>query len=162
MQWTFVLPSLTSSAHKNTETLRRRSEQFPLIILNQFPSRTTARYKTGSLFIDTTTICGTTPHRKWSLGRQRCRREWSMKMDQWGIQEVKMDWSDLTVQMSPRHWQLPQAHPHPAPSCYLKRHTHPRLHLSFDFFDRRPAHPNPLVRSIENCSLADLHHQYLA
>ena len=33
-------------------------------------------------------------------------------------------------------------------------------HLTANFFVRCPAHPNPLVRSIGNYSLADLHHQY--
>ena len=33
-------------------------------------------------------------------------------------------------------------------------------HLTANFFDRCPAHPNPLVRSIGNYSLDDLHHQY--
>ena len=33
-------------------------------------------------------------------------------------------------------------------------------HLTATFSDRCPAHPNPLVRSIANYSLADLHHQY--
>ena len=33
-------------------------------------------------------------------------------------------------------------------------------YLTANFFDRCPAHPNPLVRSIGNYSLADLHHQY--
>jgi hypothetical protein len=33
-------------------------------------------------------------------------------------------------------------------------------HLTANFFDRRSAHPNPLVRSTGNYSLADLHHQY--
>jgi hypothetical protein len=32
--------------------------------------------------------------------------------------------------------------------------------LTANFFDRCPAHPNPLGGSIENYSLADLHHQY--
>jgi len=40
--------------------------------------------------------------------------------------------SDSTVQMSPRYWQLPQAHPYPTSSCHIKRRTYPRLHLSFD------------------------------
>ena len=30
----------------------------------------------------------------------------------------------------------------------------------FIFFDRCPAHPNPLDRFIANYSLADLHHHY--
>jgi len=38
----------------------------------------------------------------------------------------------ILVQTPPRYWQLPQAHPHPTSSCHLKRHTYPRLHLSFD------------------------------
>ena len=33
-------------------------------------------------------------------------------------------------------------------------------HLTTNFFDRCPAHPNHLVRSIGNYSLADLHQQY--
>ena len=33
-------------------------------------------------------------------------------------------------------------------------------HLTANFFDRCPAHPNPLVCSIRNYSLAELHHQY--
>ena len=33
-------------------------------------------------------------------------------------------------------------------------------HLTASFFDRCSAHPNPLVFSIGNYSLADLHHQY--
>ena len=33
-------------------------------------------------------------------------------------------------------------------------------HLTANFFDRCPAHPNPIVRSIGNYSLADLLHQY--
>ena len=33
-------------------------------------------------------------------------------------------------------------------------------HLTANFFDRCPAHPNPLVRSIGNYSLAYLRHQY--
>ena len=33
-------------------------------------------------------------------------------------------------------------------------------HLTANFFDRCPAHPNTLVRSTGNYSLADLHHQY--
>jgi hypothetical protein len=38
----------------------------------------------------------------------------------------------LQIQMSPRHWQLPQAHTHPTSLCRLKRRTYPWLHLSFD------------------------------
>jgi hypothetical protein len=94
MQWMFVLQSSSSSAHKNIETLRRRSEGLiSFIILNQFPSWTTVRYKTGPFFIDCTIIFGITPRRKWPLQRPRRRCEWSMKVDQWGIQEVKMGWS---------------------------------------------------------------------
>ena len=33
-------------------------------------------------------------------------------------------------------------------------------HLTANFFDRCPTHPNPLVRSIGNYTLADLHRQY--
>jgi len=33
-------------------------------------------------------------------------------------------------------------------------------HLTANFFDICPAHPNPLVRSTGNYSLADLHRQY--
>ena len=33
-------------------------------------------------------------------------------------------------------------------------------HLTDNFFSRCPAHPNPLVRSIRNYTLADLHRQY--
>ena len=33
-------------------------------------------------------------------------------------------------------------------------------HLSANYFDRCSVHPNPLVRSIGNYPLADLHHQY--
>jgi hypothetical protein len=33
-------------------------------------------------------------------------------------------------------------------------------HLTANFFDICSAHPNPLVRSIGNYYLADLHHQY--
>jgi len=33
-------------------------------------------------------------------------------------------------------------------------------HLTANFFDRCPAHPNPLEGSTGNYSLADLHHQY--
>jgi len=33
-------------------------------------------------------------------------------------------------------------------------------HLTANFFDSCSAHPNPLVRSIGNYSLADLHRQY--
>jgi len=33
-------------------------------------------------------------------------------------------------------------------------------HLTANFFDSCPAHPNPLVCSIGNYFLADLHHQY--
>ena len=33
-------------------------------------------------------------------------------------------------------------------------------HLTANFFDRCSPHSNPLVRSIVNYSLADLHHQY--
>jgi hypothetical protein len=33
-------------------------------------------------------------------------------------------------------------------------------YLTANFFDRCLAHPNPLVRSIGNYSLADLHHQF--
>jgi hypothetical protein len=33
-------------------------------------------------------------------------------------------------------------------------------HLTDNFFGSCPAHPNPLVRSIGNYTLADLHHQY--
>jgi len=40
--------------------------------------------------------------------------------------------ANFTVQMSPRHWQLPQTHPHTTSSYHLKRHTYPRLHLPFD------------------------------
>jgi hypothetical protein len=40
--------------------------------------------------------------------------------------------TNFTVQMSPRHWQLPQTNPHTASSCHLKRHTYPPLHLPFD------------------------------
>ena len=31
----------------------------------------------------------------------------------------------FTVQTSPRYWQLPQAHLHPASSCHPKRHAYP-------------------------------------
>jgi hypothetical protein len=41
--------------------------------------------------------------------------------------------ANFTVQMSPRYWQLPQAHPHPTSSYRLKRRIYPRLHLSFDW-----------------------------
>jgi hypothetical protein len=48
-----------------------------------------------------------------------------------------------------------------APPYHLKHPSYLRLHLPFaNIFDRCPAHPNPLVRSIGNYSLADLHHQY--
>ena len=68
----------------------------------------------------------------------------------------------LILTPSTRHWQLPQAHPHTTSS------RHPNVtpirdfiyHLTANFFDRCPAHPNPLDRSIGNYSLADLHHQY--
>jgi len=33
-------------------------------------------------------------------------------------------------------------------------------HLTDNFFSSCPAHPNPLVRSIGNYTLADLHRQY--
>ena len=33
-------------------------------------------------------------------------------------------------------------------------------HLTANFFDRGPAHPNPLVHSIGNYSLVEFHHQY--
>ena len=33
-------------------------------------------------------------------------------------------------------------------------------HLTDNFFGSCPAHPNPLVRSIGNYALADLHHHY--
>ena len=33
-------------------------------------------------------------------------------------------------------------------------------HLTDKFFGSCPAHPNPLIRSIGNYSLADLHRQY--
>jgi len=40
--------------------------------------------------------------------------------------------ANFTVQMSPRHWQLPQAHPHPTSLYRPKLRTYPQLHLSFD------------------------------
>ena len=70
--------------------------------------------------------------------------------------------ANFTVQMSPRYGQLPQAHPHTA-SSYTLNVTPIRdfiYHLTANFFDRCSAHPNTLVRSIGNYSLADLHHQY--
>ena len=60
--------------------------------------------------------------------------------------------------MSPRHWQLPQAHPHTTLNVTPIRDF--IYHLTANFFDRCSAHPNPLIRSIGNYSLADLHHQY--
>ena len=53
--------------------------------------------------------------------------------------------ANFTVQMSPRHWQLPQAHPHTASSYHLKRHCYPRLHLPFDcyLFRQMPCLPQP-------------------
>ena len=70
--------------------------------------------------------------------------------------------ANFTVQMPPRYCQLPQAHPHRTASCHLKL-TPIRdfmYHLTANFFDSCPAHPNPLDRSIGNYSLADLHRQY--
>jgi len=70
--------------------------------------------------------------------------------------------ANFTVQMPPRYWQLPRRTPIP--------HLHATLnvtpicnfiyHLTTNFFDSCPAHSNPLVRSIGNYSLADLHRQY--
>ena len=69
--------------------------------------------------------------------------------------------ANFTVQMSPRHWQLPQAHP--IPRFHTTLNVTPIrdfiYHLTANFFDRCSAHPNPLIRSIGN-SLADLHRQY--
>ena len=68
----------------------------------------------------------------------------------------------LVYRLKYRVGQLPQAHPHTTSSYHLKV-TPIRdfiYHLTANFFDRCPAHPNPLVRSIANYSLADLHHQY--
>jgi len=55
----------------------------------------------------------------------------------------------------PRRTPIPRLHAtlHVAPIRYFI------YHLTANFFDSCSAHPNPLVRSIGNCSLADLHRQ---
>jgi len=64
--------------------------------------------------------------------------------------------------MSPRYWQLPQAHP--IPRLHTALNVAPIrdfiYHLTGNFFGSCPGHPNPLARSIGNYTLADLHRQY--
>jgi len=52
----------------------------------------------------------------------------------------------------------------PIPRLHSALHVTPIrgfiYHLTANFFNSCPAHPNPLVRSIGDYTLADLHHQY--
>jgi hypothetical protein len=72
------------------------------------------------------------------------------------------DSANFTVQMSPRHWQLPQAHPIP------RLHTAINVAPTRDFiypltdniFGSCPAYPNTLGPYIGNYTLADPHRQY--
>jgi len=66
--------------------------------------------------------------------------------------------TNFTVQMSTSQWQLSQTHPHTTLNVTPIRDF--IYHLTANFFDRCPAHPNPLDRFAVNYSLADLHHQY--
>jgi len=56
----------------------------------------------------------------------------------------------------PRHTPIPRLHS----ALHVTPIRDFIYHLTTNFFDNCPAHPNPLIHSIGNYTLADLHCQY--